>query len=79
DMKDLKGQVKLFGMNTELKLQKQIGNKTEAIGSEQIEMFFDKLKQPTISYYGDSARNTEDFLPTLLRRQMHQKNKHSRL
>ncbi|MGO4076101.1 sigma factor regulator N-terminal domain-containing protein, partial [Staphylococcus aureus] len=53
DMKDLKGQVKLFGMNTELKLQKQIGNKTEAIGSEQIEMFFDKLKQPTISYYGD--------------------------
>lgn len=61
DMKDLKGQVKLFGMNTELKLQKQIGNKTEAIGSEQIEMFFDKLKQPTISYYGDSARETEGF------------------
>ncbi|MFS0655041.1 anti-sigma factor [Bacillus sp. 179-C3.3 HS] len=61
DMRDLKGQVKLFGMNTELKLRKQIGNQTEAIGSKQIEMFFDRLKQPTVSYYGDSPLDTEEF------------------
>jgi hypothetical protein len=33
--------VKLFGMNTEFPLQKQIGTKTKSVGGERIEMFLD--------------------------------------
>ncbi|WP_186365245.1 sigma factor regulator N-terminal domain-containing protein, partial [Bacillus altitudinis] len=44
----LKRQLKLFPINTQLNLQKQIPNKTEPIPSQQIQIFFHKLNQPTI-------------------------------
>ncbi|MEC1732143.1 anti-sigma factor [Bacillus mojavensis] len=51
DTSGLKSQVKLFGMNTEFPLQKQIGTKTAAVGNERVEMFYDRVKAPVVNYY----------------------------
>ncbi|KXZ20773.1 anti-sigma factor [Bacillus nakamurai] len=51
DTSGLKSQVKLFGMNTEFPLQKQIGTKTKSVGGERVDMFLDTVKPPAVNYY----------------------------
>ncbi|MHA7765112.1 anti-sigma factor [Bacillus atrophaeus] len=61
DTSGLKSQVKLFGMNTEFPLQKQIGTKTVAVGNERIEMFYDKVKAPSVNYYDLEANQSSHY------------------
>ncbi len=61
DTSGLKSQVKLFGMNTEFPLQKQIGAKTAAVGNERVEMFYDKVKTPAVNYYDLQVNNTSHY------------------
>ncbi|BBP88156.1 hypothetical protein BsIDN1_17740 [Bacillus safensis] len=61
-MKDLKGQVKLFLDEHRIEAAKsKLAIKQKLLAANKSRCFFDKLKQPTISYYGDSARETEGF------------------
>lgn len=61
DTSGLKSQVKLFGMNTEFPLQKQIGTKTAAVGNERVEMFYDKVKAPAVNYYDLEVNKTGHY------------------
>ncbi len=61
DTSGLKSQVKLFGMNTEFPLQKQIGTKTKSVGGERIEMFLDTVKSPAVNYYDLDAAQAKHY------------------
>ncbi|MCI4139881.1 sigma factor regulator N-terminal domain-containing protein, partial [Bacillus vallismortis] len=61
DTSGLISQVKLFGMNTEFPLQKQIGTNTVAVGNERVEMFYNKVKAPAVKYYDLEVHSTGHY------------------
>ena len=59
DTEALVNKVKLFGIQTQFPLKKQIGNVTKVVGNENVEMFFDQLKSPQIHQYNQELSNEE--------------------